>query len=66
MTGYFSFRRILIGANMRHFPFASRKAARRQAVRLLRAKKYMTEHQCVAIATNSGFKYERATGSILV
>ena len=47
-----------------HFPWAPPRSARRMAVRLIRAKHYLTERGIYAIH-GDGFKYLRSTGSVL-
>lgn len=41
----------------KHWPLASRRQAKRQAVRLLRAKQYLTQRGIAAHVPNSEFKY---------
>lgn len=48
-----------------HFRLATRRTARRQALRLLKAKQYMVERGIVATDADSKFEYSRSTGSVL-
>jgi hypothetical protein len=48
-----------------YFPLAPRRTALKQATRLLQAKDYLRKNGIEAVATDSGFKYERSMGSIL-
>lgn len=41
----------------KHWPLASRRQAKRQAIRLIRAKQYLDRRGIAATAINSDFKY---------
>lgn len=49
-----------ISSIARHWPLASRHQAKRQAIRLIRAKRYLTERGIAAHTVNSEFKYQSA------
>lgn len=44
----------------RNWPLATRRAARKQAFRLIRAKQYLNHRGINAVAINSEFKYQSA------
>lgn len=44
----------------KHWPLASERQARRQAVRLLRARRYLTERGIAAHMVGSTFEYRSA------
>lgn len=56
--------RYLLNAAAAHFPLLDRRAALRQAKKLIRAKRYLVEKGIYAVA-GDGFKYVRSMGSVL-
>lgn len=55
----------IVALAARHYPLAERAAARRQAIRLIRAKRYLRSRNIDASQPGNDFKYVPATGSIL-
>lgn len=49
----------------RAFPMADPKVARKQGVKLLRAKHYLHDRGICAVTIGNKFEYSRATGSVL-
>ena len=49
----------MIHLPVHHWPLATPRQAKKQAVRLLRAKKYLRERNIEACAVNSEFKYDQ-------
>ena len=47
---------------VQYWPLATPRQAKKQAVRLLRAKQYLRERNIEACAINSEFKYSQAPG----
>ena len=47
------------------FPNAPRRTAKRQAVKLIKAKRYLAEKGIYCIVNGNRFEYKAATGSVL-